>query len=93
MQGALAGDRARRVNPVGQMSFQGRTYKTSEALGGQSLGLRPTPTDGLWAVYFARFHVADLDQRTGEVRRPRGQPPVATLPADDHAATRGDNPP
>lgn len=89
----VTGDHVRRVSPVGQIHFQGRTYKTSEALGGHPLGLRPTDIDGLWAVYFARFHIADLDQRTGKVRRPRCQPPVAALPAADNAAIATDNGP
>jgi transposase InsO family protein len=54
----------RKLNPVGQLSFQGRVLKMSEAFGGLAVGLRPTTTDGLWDVYFSRHRIGQADLRT-----------------------------
>ena len=37
----------RKANPVGQISFRGRTFKVSEAFAGKPIGLRPTPEEGV----------------------------------------------
>src|SRR5699024_7895586 len=36
------GDQVRKVSPVGQFSYQGRTFKISEAFAGHPVGLRAT---------------------------------------------------
>lgn len=54
----------RRVNGVGQVSFQGRVLKLSEAFAGQRIGLRPTTTDGKWDVYFATHRIGQADLRS-----------------------------
>ena len=89
----LGSDQTRAVNRVGQFQFQGRTWKISEALGRQRIGLRPTNIDGRWAIYFSRFHVADLDQPTRTIRRRRCQLPLATLAPPDNAAPFHDTTP
>jgi transposase InsO family protein len=61
------GDEVRSVNPVGQLSFGGRTYKLSEAFAGRRVALRPTTQDGLWSAHFGRFRIAILDVREGLV--------------------------
>lgn len=81
----LGEDEVRSVNPVGQIQFKRRTFKLSEAFGGHRVGLRATAVDGVWAVYFGRFHVADLSEHTGKAARPRRLLPVATLPPADDA--------
>lgn len=58
-------DEVRQVNRVGQLSFQGRTFKLSEAFGGERMGLRPTREDGVWEVYFSSFHVGQINVRDG----------------------------
>lgn len=77
----LGTDHVRTIAPAGQLRFRGRAWWFSEAFAGQRVGLRATAEDGVWAIYFGRFHVADLDERGPGVRRPRGAPPVAALPA------------
>ena len=64
----------RRVNRVGQFRWKGKTYRISEAFQDHPIGLSGTQTDGVWDVSCCRFVVAQIDERTGEIRRhqPRG---------------------
>jgi transposase InsO family protein len=64
-------DLVRSLNPSGQLSFRGRTYKLSEAFSRRQLALRPTSIDGVWDVYFSRFKVAVLDERDASARMVR----------------------
>ena len=59
----------RRVNPRGQLSLHGSKYRISEAFIDQPIGLSPTTTDGVWDVYYCRYVVARLDERTKTIRR------------------------
>lgn len=61
------GDRVRKVNAVGQISFAGATYKLSQAFAGQPVAVRPTTEDGRWNVYFCRQRIGEIDQRTNKV--------------------------
>jgi transposase InsO family protein len=56
-------DLVRRVKRNGQVSVRGRHYFLSLALVGQPVGLRPTPTDGVLAVYFCQHRLGALDIR------------------------------
>jgi hypothetical protein len=56
-------DRLRRVTPDGYVSFQGRRHKMSQAFARHLVAVRPSPTDGLWTVFFSRFAVAQIDLR------------------------------
>ena len=47
--------------------FKNKRYRFSEAFIGQSVGLCATDRDGVWAVYYCRFQVAELDLTTGEI--------------------------
>jgi transposase InsO family protein len=58
-------DQVRQVNAVGQLSFDGKVYKISEAFAGQPVALRPTAVDGGWEVYYCRQRTAVIDQHTG----------------------------
>ena len=64
-------DLVRSLNPSGQLSFRGRTYKLSEAFSRRQLALRPTSIDGVWDVYFSRFNIAVLDERDASARMVR----------------------
>lgn len=57
----------RRTNKTGQFSFQKTSYRIGDAFTEQPIGLSPTCTDGLWDVYYCRFCIAQLDQRTGHI--------------------------
>lgn len=59
----------RKTNPHGQISFQGKTYRVSEAFAGQRIGLCTTVEDGCWDVYYCRFLIGKLDQRDGSIER------------------------
>lgn len=52
---------------TGQISFQRKTYKLSQALCGQRVGLAPTLTDGIWEIYYCRYPIGLLDQHRGKV--------------------------
>lgn len=54
-------DHVRKVNAVGQVRFQGRTLKLSEAFAGEPVALRPTRDDGVWQVCFSRFEIARVN--------------------------------
>jgi transposase InsO family protein len=55
------GDEVRRVHATGYISFRGRRFKVGKAFDGQPVAVRPTPTDGIWNVYFCHQHVRTLD--------------------------------
>ena len=56
-------DITRRVQKGGQVHFKGRILSLPEAFVGQTIGFRPTQTDGLWNVVFAAHHVTQVDLR------------------------------
>lgn len=58
----------RSTNRTGQFSFQSKTYRISDAFTEQPIGLSSTATDGVWEVYYCRFPIAQLDQRTGQIK-------------------------
>jgi transposase InsO family protein len=58
-----ATDEVRRVRQDGATSFHGRRVKLPQAFAGLHLAFRPTATDGVWRVFFARFAVAEVDLR------------------------------
>jgi transposase InsO family protein len=62
-----AHDVVRRVNKDGYVNFHGRLLKMSQAFAGRQVALRPTATDGLWTIHFARFEIAQLDLREEEL--------------------------
>jgi transposase InsO family protein len=64
----------RKVNPMGQFSFQGRVWKISQAFGGEPIGLRATAEDGVWEVHYSGHKIADINMRT--------QMTPSTSPAD-----------
>jgi len=64
-------DQVRSLNPSGQLSFKGNTYKLSEAFGQRRIALRPTSIDGVWSVHFSRFKIAVLDERDASTRMTR----------------------
>lgn len=58
-----AHDLVRRVNKDGYISFRGQQLKISQAFAGRRVALRPTTSDGLWGIHFARFEIAQVDLR------------------------------
>jgi transposase InsO family protein len=61
-----ATDQVRRVHDDGATSFKGRRVKLPQAFAGLHVAFRPTSTDGVWRVFFARFLVAEVDLRDQE---------------------------
>ena len=61
-----ATDQVRRVHDDGATSFKGRRVKLSQAFAGLHVAFRPTATDGVWRVFFARFLIAEVDFRDQE---------------------------
>lgn len=51
----------RSVNPVGQVQFQGRVLKVSEAFAGGRIGLRETMVFGVYDVLWGRYTVGQAD--------------------------------
>ena len=56
-------DHVRRVQAGGWVSFQGRHLRLPKALRGQPVALRPTATDGCWAIRFLTDELGTLDLR------------------------------
>ena len=56
-------DHVRRVQAGGWVSFQGREFRLPKALRGQPVALRPTATDGCWAIHFLTDDLGTLDLR------------------------------
>jgi hypothetical protein len=61
-------DQVRRVRPDGAASFRTHRVKLSQAFAGLDVAFRPTATDGLWQVFFARFVLAEVDLRKNEAQ-------------------------
>lgn len=59
-------DVVRRVQDQGAIHLHGRVYRVSPAFRGHPVGLRPSTQDGLWDVYFSRFRIAQVDERSAE---------------------------
>ena len=51
----------RRTNPVGQFSFGGRVFKTSEAFQNDTIGLASTNEPDVFEVYYRRFPIGVID--------------------------------
>jgi hypothetical protein len=60
-------DQVRKVQDKGEISFQGHTIRLSRALHGYPVGLRPTPTDGCFDIYFCHQKLTQIDLRSASV--------------------------
>jgi transposase InsO family protein len=83
----------RKVNPVGQFSFQRRTWKISQAFRGLPIGLRPTTEDGCWDLDFLCENIGHINTRNHQVTRsipvdvrPRPQVGEAQIPGPRRAS-------
>jgi transposase InsO family protein len=56
-------DQERRVRDQGAILFAGRAYFVSRGLAGQRVAVRPTPTDGVFAVVYCTRQIATIDRR------------------------------
>lgn len=61
------GEEVRQVGQGGRISFRGRMYRVGKAFAGEPVALRPSPTDGVWRVYFCRQHVRTIDLHRAHV--------------------------
>jgi transposase InsO family protein len=82
----------RKVNPVGQFSFQGRTWKISQAFRGLPIGLRATQEDGQWDVYFlcepiGHINIHDPQARSNTLVDVRPRPPIGEAQTNDPRGT------
>lgn len=59
----------RKVNPVGQFSFQGRVWKISQAFAGEPIGLRATTEDGQWEIHYCGYKIGHIDMNKPKVER------------------------
>ncbi|MGB7329719.1 MAG: IS481 family transposase [Rubripirellula sp.] len=64
----------RRTSRNGELRFRGQQYRFSKAFRGENVGLTRNALDGIWDVYYCRFQVAQIDERTGEIKRHFHQP-------------------
>jgi len=69
-------DIVRRVQQKGRFNFHNRHYIASKAFCGYPIALRPTVRDGVWDVFFCRFHIGCIDEHAGDrvCRRIDGAP-------------------
>jgi transposase InsO family protein len=65
----------RRVDENGWFSYHGRDWKAGRAFCGQTIGLRPTATDGLLEVLFLTQVIKELDLRQLKITTPKNQNP------------------
>lgn len=86
----------RKVNPVGQFSFQGRTWKISEAFQGEPIGLRATTKDGEWTIHYCGETIGSIDVKTVQAgaesrtysdKRPRPQRGEAAIDKNNTLVT------
>ena len=60
-------DIVRKVRHYGHIKYQGREYHVGSAFYGLQVALRPTSTDGLFAVYFCQHKIGTLDLGANKV--------------------------
>lgn len=56
-------DALRKVQEGGDVSFAGRVFRVSKAFQGERVAIRPTQTDGVWAIIFMTHRIARIDLR------------------------------
>lgn len=59
----------RKVNSDGLIRFRGHRYRFSKAFQGEPVGLSPTAQDGHWDMYYCRYQVGVLDEKSKRVHR------------------------
>ncbi|MBL4883048.1 MAG: IS481 family transposase [Planctomycetaceae bacterium] len=64
----------RKANRVGQFSFKGKQFKTSEAFSGERIGLSCTPNKNVYEVYYCHFRIGWIDVREKYSRVQSGHP-------------------
>lgn len=57
------GDRVRKVDKLGCISFRNAQYRVGKAFRGQQVGLRPTAVDGVFDVHYGAQCIASIDLR------------------------------
>lgn len=57
------GDTTSKVRANGQFCFKKQDFYVGEGLKGEHVAIRPTPTDGLFTVYFCDVQVQEIDLR------------------------------
>lgn len=65
----------RQVDGNGWFSYRGKNWKVGRAFGGQTIGLRPTQTDGVLEVLFLTQVIKELDLRQSQTTAPQNQNP------------------
>ncbi len=56
-------DAVRKVQEDGELSFANQVFRVSKAFRGERVAIRPTPTDGVLAIYFMTHRIAQIDLR------------------------------
>jgi transposase InsO family protein len=63
-----AGDSVRKADQDGDISFKNRRIRLGKPFRGECIALRPTPTDGLFSIYFCIHQIGAIDlRRSGRV--------------------------
>jgi transposase InsO family protein len=65
----------RQVDQNGWFSYRGQEWKVGRAFCGQTIGLRPTQTDGVLEVLFLTQVIKELDLRQSKTTAPQNQKP------------------
>ncbi len=78
----------RRANRAGQIKFNRACYRLSEVFIDQRVGLLPHQgQDGLWDIYYCRFVIGQLDERTQTIRRASRMTEFRCAPSSHTAGT------
>lgn len=64
-----ATDEVRKVIPAGAISYHNHFYQVGRAFSGQPVGLRPTESDGVLAVYYCHQKVAEINLKQKSCRQ------------------------
>lgn len=69
----LPGDRCYKVDSSARIMVGSRRIKIGKAFIGQPIALRATDNDGVFAIWFSRFEIGQIDLRTGMANRTKTQ--------------------
>ncbi|WP_439684034.1 Integrase catalytic domain-containing protein [Cupriavidus oxalaticus] len=72
----LSQDRVYKVDCGAHIMVGNRRIRIGKAFIGQRIALRPTQRDGVYAIWFSRFEIGELDLRAAEAHRLQASPPI-----------------
>lgn len=78
----------RRANRAGQIKFRRVAYRLSEVFIDKWVGLLPSDEDGVWDIYYCRFVIGQLNEKTGKICRASRLAEFRCAPSGQTAGTK-----